>query len=645
MDALLTNIFLSYTIIFNSSSSACGMMCCLRMSFVKKGEGLKVHHGLFSLFLTGKRNSVLQHKVQHHQSSGTLNLHESEIIQRIVQHDRDMAQCTQLNQTSTVPSINRPPAPPSPTPVIWAPLVQAPLQAAAATTPLAMALAHQSQLPPILFHHPLVPRPGSVKDPSSYSKRVHVGATASSSCGSGPNSPASSANLRSEVETATLVFPRTQQLSSGPLSPILTSQPIFTSSLQPLAPLHTHQPLLHPPHSGMASVFPISQATVSYTCSAQLHSQPFHGAMTTPPRPIGLLQQGAPGRLAGRFPAPSATTLTPLISSSVGPILSQLQQTSHITSQQVGSSSDRASRRTSGLNLPHFPFITNTQSSAGFNQPVSAVGAGAAASLAQHSLAGLQSVFLPQVLPEHSALASLAQYGSAEASPCYTPPVHSPSIQSPVRGRTVCHSELRSTADSHSPLTLQTSCPARVACTLRQRAESSVDLFSQEIKTISGSHSSIHQERPLAISGSSEGVAGAPSPFSSPMAVSKPYTPIPGQATPVSRTHSGPEPQHQSVGFHSPPIRSPAKMLEKEHKQSKLPSNLWDLDTPSFNAWAKGRSPAPGIISTTMSNFEVGGCAILIRLELSGFVFNQSERIEFDNGQWQIYIFYRILRL
>lgn len=528
----------------------------------------------------GKRNSVLQHKVQHHQSSGTLNLHENEIIQRIVQHDRDMAQCTQLNQTSAAQSVNRPPAPPSPTPVIWAPLVQAPLQAAAATTPLAMALAHQSQLPPILFHHPLAPHPGSVKEHSSHSKRVHVGASTSSTCGSGPSSPASSANFRSEVETATLAFPRTQQLSTGPLSPILTSQPIFTSSLQPLTPLPTHQPvpmhqpLFHPPHSGMASVFPISQATVSYTCSAQLHSQPFHGAMTTPPRPIGLLQQGAPGRLAGRFPAPSAAALTPLISSSVGPILSQLQQASHITTQQMVSSNERAGRRSSGLNLPHFPFITNMQSSAGFNQPVSAVGAGAAASLAQHSLAGLQSVFLPQVLPEHSALASLAQYGSAEASPCYTPPVHSPGVQSPARGRTVWHSELPSTMDSHSPLTLQTSCPARVACTLKERAESSVDLFTQEIKTISGSHSSIHQERPLAISGSSEGIAGAPSPFSSPMAVSKPYTPIPGQATPVSRTHSGLEPQHQSVGFHSPSARSPAKMLEKEHKQSKLPSNL-----------------------------------------------------------------------
>uniref|UniRef100_A0A3P8RNX8 Hyperpolarization activated cyclic nucleotide gated potassium channel 4 n=1 Tax=Amphiprion percula TaxID=161767 RepID=A0A3P8RNX8_AMPPE len=522
----------------------------------------------------GKRNSVLQHKVQHHQSSGTLNIHESEIIQRIVQHDRDMAQCTQLIQTSAAQNINAPAAPPSPTPVIWAPLVQAPLQAAAATTPLALALAHHSQLPPILFHHPLAAQTsGSGKDPASHPKRVHVGANTSSSCGSGPVSPAVSAKLGSGVEIPTLMFSKPQHLSTVPMSPTLSSQPIFTSSLQPLAPLPTHQPLPHPPHSGIASVFPISQATVSYTCSAQLHSQPFHGAMTTPPLPLGLLQQGAPGRLAGRFPAPPASAISPLISSSVSPILSQLQQTSHAAMQQMGSSHERVGRTSSGLSLPHFPFITNTHSSSGFIQPVSAVGAGAAASLAQHSLAGLQSVFLPQVLPDHSALASLAQYGSAEASPCYTPPVHSPSIQSPARGRTVHRSELPSTKTSHSPLTPQTSCPARVACTLKERAESSVELFTQEIKTISGSHSSIHQERPLAMSGSSEGVAGALSPFSSPMAVNKPYTPIPGQATPVTRTHSGPEPQTQPVGVQPPPTRSP-KMLENEHKQSKLPSNL-----------------------------------------------------------------------
>lgn len=515
------------------------------------------------IFFTGKRSSVLQHKVQHHQSSGTLNLQESEIIQRIVQHDRDMAQCTQLIQTS----LNLPPAPPSPTPVIWTPLVQAPLQAAAATTPLALALAHQPQLPPILFHHPLAT--GSLKDPTSHPKKVHVGAN---SCGSGPGSPASSSKVRPVVETPTLASLRIQHLSAGSVSPTLMSQPIFTSSLQPLGPLPSHQ--THPPHSGMASVFPISPATVSYTCSAQLHSQPFHGAMTTPPHPIGLLQQGVPGRLVGRFSAPSASAISPLISSSVGPILSQLQQNCHSTTQQMGYSHDGASRTSSGLNPPQFSFMSSTQSSSGFIQPGSTVVAGAAASLAQHSLAGLQSAFLPQVLPEHSALASLAQYGSAEASPCYTPPVHSPSIQSPVRGRTVYHSELPGTVDSHSPLIPQDSCPARVACTLKERAESTVDLFTQEIKTISGSYSSIHQERPSAKSGSSGGLEFASGLFSSPMAVSKPYSPIPGQATPVSRTHSGPESQNQSAGVYSPEARSRGKMLEAEHKESKLPSNL-----------------------------------------------------------------------
>lgn len=529
---------------------------------------LSRNHGLICIFLTGKRNSVLQHKVQHHQSSGTLNLQESEIIQRIVQHDRDMAQCTQLIQTSLSPA----PAPPSPTPVIWAPLVQAPLQAAAATTPLALALAHQSQLPPILFHSPLVP--GSLKDPISHPKRIHTGAN-TSGCGSGPVSPSSSSKLRSGIETPTLASLRTPHLSAGAVSPTLMPQPIFTSSLQPLGPLPPHQPSPHAPHTSMASVFPISQATVSYTCSAQLHSQPFHGAMTTPPHPMGLLQQGVPGRLVGRFPAPTASAISPLISSSVGPILSHLQQTSHATPQQIGYSHARAGRTSSGLNLPHFPFITSsTQSSSGFIQSGSAAGAGAAASLAQQSLAGLHSVFLPQVLPEHSALASLAQYGSAEASPCYTPPVPSPSMQSPVTARTVYNSELPSATGSHIPLAPQTSCPARVTCSLKERAESSADLFTQEIKTISGSHSSLHQERPLAMSGTSQRVAGLSSPFSSPMAVSKPYSPIPGQATPISRTHSGPESQNQSAGVNSPHARSPAKTLETEHKQSKLPSNL-----------------------------------------------------------------------
>lgn len=513
------------------------------------------------VFLTGKRSSVLQHKVQHHQSSGTLNLQETEIIQRIVQHDRDMAQCTQLIQ----PSLSPPPAPPSPTPVIWTPLVQAPLQAAAATTPLALALAHQSQLPPILFHHPLAT--GSLKEPTSHPKNIHIGANSSNSCGSGPGSPTNSFRVRSVVDTSTLASLRTQHLSAGAVSPTLMSQPIFTSSLQPLGPLPTLQP--HPPHPGLASIFPINQAAVSYTCAAQLHSQPFLGAMTTPPNSIGLLQQGVPARFVGRFPGPSASAINPLISSSVGPILSQLQQTSHSTMQQMGYSHDRVGRTSSGLSLPQFSFISSSQSSTGFIPPGPAVRAGATTSLAQHSLAGLHSAFLPQVLPDNSALASLAQYGSAEASPCYTPPVHSPSTQSPAMGRT-----FPSTMDSHRPLAPQTSWPARVACNVKEGPESMADLFTQEIKTISGSHSCTHQERPLVIIGSLEGAQGAPVSFASSMAVSKPYSPIPGQATPVSRTYSGPEPQNLSVGVYSPRATSSADISVAEHKESKLPSHL-----------------------------------------------------------------------
>lgn len=508
-----------------------------------------------SSILTGKRNSILQHKVQHHQSSGTLNLHETEIIQRIVQHDRDMAQCTQLIQSSTAQSLNPPAAPPSPTPVIWTPLLQAPLQAAAATTPLALALAHHPQLPPILFQSPLAPGSGSVKD-HSHSRRVHIGGNVSSSYGSVPSSPVGSVKPRSVLETTTLGFSLPQHLSSGVLSSTMMSQPIFTSSLQPLTSLSNPQPLYQPSNCGMTPVFPLSQATVSYTCSAQLHPQPFLGAMTNPPQPLGLFQQGAPGKLVGRFPAPG---ITPLICSSVSPILSQLQQTCH------PSSLNRVRSTSSNINLPHFPITTRRQPPVGLNPPPSAGRRGVAASLAQHTLAGLQSVFLPQVLPEHSALASLAQYGSADTSPCHTPPLRSPATLSPVRARTVHHSELPTTTSFHGSLPLQSSCP-RGASTLRETAESSADLFTQEIETISGSHSYLHQERPSVVSGSSEGATGG---FHSPTAVNKPYTPIPGQVVPVSRTQPGPEP------WNRPAVdQSPAKVSDSELKQSKLPSNL-----------------------------------------------------------------------
>uniref|UniRef100_A0A8B9R6G7 Potassium/sodium hyperpolarization-activated cyclic nucleotide-gated channel 3-like n=1 Tax=Astyanax mexicanus TaxID=7994 RepID=A0A8B9R6G7_ASTMX len=95
----------------------------------------------------GKRNSVLQHKVQRDLNSGVLNYQENEIIQQIVQHDRDMAHCAHLLQTPPpAPHIAHNPS--SHTPVIWAPLIQAPLQAAAATTSVAIALTRHPDMSP-----------------------------------------------------------------------------------------------------------------------------------------------------------------------------------------------------------------------------------------------------------------------------------------------------------------------------------------------------------------------------------------------------------------------------------------------------------------------------------------------------------------
>lgn len=474
-----------------------------------------------------------------------------------------MAQCTQLIQTSLTLA---PPTPPSPTPVIWTPLVQAPLQAAAATTPLALALAHQSQLPPILFHHSLAA--GSLKDPVGLMKKVQVGA----SNGSVPSSPSTSIRAMSAVETPTLAPLRTQHISAGAVSPNLVSQPIFTSSLKPLGP---HQP--HPsPLLGASSVFPISQATVSYSCSAQLCAQPFHSTQS-----LGLLQQGVPGRPMGRFPAPTIVSATsPFVSSSVGPILSHLQPLPHA---MPGFGHDRVSRTSSDLSLQHSPFMGGGSVGQPSGGPDLPLVAGAATSLVQHSLAGLHSAFLPQILPEHSALASLAQYGSADASPCYTPPILSPNMRSPVRRKTLHRSEPSTTpvavVDSHRPLHPQThSSPPQVTS-----PESTGDLFTQEIKTISGSHSSLHQERHLdrpldrhlPKPGFSEGSDIASGSFPFPMAVSKPHSPIPGQATPVNRTHSGPECSSlQSANVYSPHVRSPVRTSEAERRDSKLPSNL-----------------------------------------------------------------------
>lgn len=240
---------------------------------------------------TGKKNSILQHKVQHDLSSGVLNYQESEIIQQIVQHDRDMAHCAHLMQ-------NMPPqTPPSPTPVIWAPLIQAPLQAAAATTSVAIALTHHPHLPHTLFRPP-VSVLGSLKDPSSRMKKIHTFAP-STAPGSSRDSPSSTpSKIHTDVDMPLLASFRAQHMPSGTLG---------TGSHKQGSGIEDHQ---EPIGSGSGlgggglSAFPFEQfsSTGSPSSSmAQLHSQPKHQKpfrSGTPPL-SNLFHQGSTGGSTG----------------------------------------------------------------------------------------------------------------------------------------------------------------------------------------------------------------------------------------------------------------------------------------------------------------------------------------------------------
>ncbi|XP_028257800.1 potassium/sodium hyperpolarization-activated cyclic nucleotide-gated channel 1 [Parambassis ranga] len=234
----------------------------------------------------GKKNSILQHKVQHDLSSGVLNYQENEIIQQIVQHDRDMAHCAQFMQ-------NAPPqTPPSPTPVIWAPLIQAPLQAAAATTSVAIALTHHPHLPPTLFRPP-VSVLGSLKDPPNRLKKFHTFVPPSTAPGSAGDSPSSTpSKIRTGVDMPLLASFRAQQITSG--SGATGSSQHASGSGSQRGPSGA----VSGSSGGGPSVFPFGPYSSSGSPSssmAQLHPQPQHQQSIRPSTPplSNLFHQGS----------------------------------------------------------------------------------------------------------------------------------------------------------------------------------------------------------------------------------------------------------------------------------------------------------------------------------------------------------------
>ncbi|XP_039651698.1 potassium/sodium hyperpolarization-activated cyclic nucleotide-gated channel 4-like isoform X1 [Perca fluviatilis] len=240
----------------------------------------------------GKKNSILQHKVQHDLSSGELNYQENEIIQQIVQHDRDMAHCAHLLQNAPLQT------PPSPTPVIWAPLIQAPLQAAATTTSVAIALTHHPHLPQTLFRPP-VSVLGSLKDPPSRLKKFHTIVPPSTAPGSAGDSPSSTpSKLHTGVDMPLLASFRALHMTSGTGATGSSQQASGSRGQRGPSGAGSGS------SGGGASAFPFGPYSSSGSPSsstAQLHPQPQHQQpfrSSTPP-PSNLFHQGSTGGSTG----------------------------------------------------------------------------------------------------------------------------------------------------------------------------------------------------------------------------------------------------------------------------------------------------------------------------------------------------------
>uniref|UniRef100_A0A8C3G9T0 Hyperpolarization activated cyclic nucleotide gated potassium channel 4 n=1 Tax=Cyclopterus lumpus TaxID=8103 RepID=A0A8C3G9T0_CYCLU len=586
----------------------------------------------------GKKNSILQHKVQHDLSSGVLDYHESEIIQQIVQHDRDMAHCAHLLQ-------NAPPqTPPSPIPVIWAPLIQAPLQAAAATTPIA--LTHHSHLPLSLFRPP-VSLLGSLKDPPL--KKFHTFVYPSTTPGSGGDSPSSTpSKLHTGVDMPLLASFRALHMTSdtGTTGSIQQASgsggqhgPSGTgsgssgrgASAFPFGPYSS----FGSPSSSMAQLHTQPQRQQSFRSNTAWAGEDFTTGTTglaggasggsaggtsrgSMKRASGGSVGGASGdRIGGHIGRASGgalgshigcPTACPVGGTSAGITAGLLGSSCCQSPISTGSSSPTpgqllhsqpppkppqvaplqqfagGGRTTSGLNFFHSPPHGSPSSSRGQHsqQPAEV----SPSSLSHFSLAGLQSGLLPhQMSLERSALASLAQYGSANASPCLTPVAPSPTIQSPVAGRTFYYSDPSSATGSHSsPFMPHSFLPSQPPSQLyTTERDSPLGHYSEDLKLLSSSHPTLPQEVAQALGHHtacpSVETGYYPSPFSSPTLVPKPCSSVPEHMTPPIHLSPGHTHQTQAPGtsLALPPRRASAAYssdLEPQTVRSKLPSNL-----------------------------------------------------------------------
>lgn len=532
------------------------------------------------LFSLGKKNSILLHKVQHDLNSGVFNYQENEIIQQIVQHDREMAHCAHNVQAAAAAAA----AASSPTPVIWTPLIQAPLQAAAATTSVAIALTHHPRLPTAIFRPP-VSVLGSLGQQSNQTprqlKRLHslVSSAGPSIVGSPSSTP--SQQHTPGAETLSSSSFQIQQLAGftasaglGQFHRASAGSPSAGSSRQALgSPLSAG---LNPQEQGGPS-------NASEGTAQQQDSESDSNLLSG----FGPFQKAPESSSSNAFTQPS--------SHSPGSPLGHLKPTCRPL--QMGQSQQLSGTGALGGVNP-FPLPPSSSSpSSSLSQLAQGTG-GSPSGLCQTpppSALGpstAPAATAAQMHHERSPFASLSPLKQPGVAPSFYPPsgLSSPS-QSPA-ARTF-HCDPSGVLGSHGSLLLpQTSSPPPPVLPPRSTPPLPPGRLTQDLKLISASQPSLPQEAAqTSIHGSPHSSRESVCSFSSfsgggggTRPLGKPYSFVPGRVTLPRHMSSGSLPQPPVLEA-SPAMSPPLTAAEgrkgsigltgdREPIRSKLPSNL-----------------------------------------------------------------------
>ncbi|XP_035755384.1 potassium/sodium hyperpolarization-activated cyclic nucleotide-gated channel 4 isoform X1 [Egretta garzetta] len=519
----------------------------------------------------GKKNSILLHKVQHDLNSGVFNYQENEIIQQIVQHDREMAHCAHNVQAAAA-------AASTPTPVIWTPLIQAPLQAAAATTSVAIALTHHPRLPTAIFRPP-VSVLGSLGQQSNQTPR-QLKRLQSLIPSTGPSAVGSPSSTPSQLHTPGAETPSSSSFHIQQLAGFSAAAGLGQFQVGS-PPGGSSQPGL----SGATSVG-LSQFQHTPSGSPLGTAQPMQQPQQQQQQPA--LSSSGFGHFQQATTSSPSTSLTQLSSNSPPSLLNQFQPTTRPL--QGGQFQQLVGGGTLG-GMNHFqPPPSSNSPSSSLSQLVQASG-GPSSGLCQTHPSALGSLTgtiaqLHQERPPFASMSPLQQSGVA--SPCYTPSGLSPPSQSPVATRTFQCGPSGASGSHGSLLLPQTASPPPQILQSKSTPPVPPGRLSQDIKLISASQPSLPQELAQTLSqsphSSRESVSSfSPFPGGGTGLLGKPCSSVPGRVTLPRQMSSGSLPHPLVFGASAAGTASLTAGGRKESVvltgdlepvRSKLPSNL-----------------------------------------------------------------------